>query len=75
MRSLILITMGLLLSHCAVSPYSTQCKRNPAVDGSLIGVMAFIPLSVVATTPIGLGAGAIMGGSYYVTHDAVCSTN
>ena len=63
------------LAGCANARFASndyQCKRNPAVDGVGIGVMTGVPFAVVATTPIGLGVGAIMGGSYYVAHEAIC---
>lgn len=56
----------------AFSQADTQCKRNPAVDGVAVAALTGLPFLVVATPPIGIGAAAIMGGSYYVTHEALC---
>jgi len=70
-----IVLLSLLLSSCAVnlSSYDTQCTRNPKVDGPMIAGMLGIPFAVVSSsTPVGLGIGALMGGAYYVTHEASC---
>lgn len=74
MKILGLCMLCISLVGCAnvLSSTDTQCKRNPAVDGLGIAALTGIPFVVVATTPIGLGVAAIMGGSYYITHEAVC---
>jgi len=74
MKRIVLCMLCISLVGCAnvLSSNDTQCKRNPAVDGLAVAAMTGIPFSIVATTPIGLGVAAIMGGSYYVTHEAVC---
>ena len=71
----IILMVCVSLAGCANARFASndyQCKRNPAVDGVGIGVMTGVPFAVVATTPIGLGVGVIMGGSYYVAHEAIC---
>ena len=71
----IILMVCVSLAGCANARFASndyQCKRNPAVDGVGIGVMTGVPFAVVATTPIGIGVGVIMGGSYYVAHEAIC---
>ena len=71
----IVLMVCVSLAGCANARFASndyQCKRNPAVDGVGIGVMTGVPFAVVATTPIGIGVGVIMGGSYYVAHEAIC---
>ena len=71
----IILMVCVSLAGCANARFASndyQCKRNPAVDGVGIGVMTGVPFAVVATTPIGIGVGAIMGGSYFVAHEAIC---
>ena len=71
----VILMVCVSLAGCANARFASndyQCKRNPAVDGVGIGVMTGVPFAVVATTPIGLGVAAIMGGSYYVAHEAIC---
>lgn len=71
----VILMVCVSLAGCANARFASndyQCKRNPAVDGVGIGVMTGLPFVVVATTPIGLGVGVIMGGSYYVAHEAIC---
>ena len=71
----IILMVCVSLAGCANARFASndyQCKRNPAVDGVGIGVMTGVPFAVVATTPIGLGVAAIMGGSYFVAHEAIC---
>lgn len=71
----VILMVCVSLAGCANARFASndyQCKRNPAVDGVGIGVMTGVPFAVVATTPIGLGVGVIMGGSYYVAHEAIC---
>ena len=75
MKNLFLAICCVSLVSCANARFAsndTQCKRNPAVDG--IGIAAFtgLPFVMVAAPPIGIGVAAIMGGSYYVTHEALC---
>ena len=71
----IILMVCVSLAGCANARFASndyQCKRNPAVDGVGIGVMTGVPFAVVATTPIGLSVGVIMGGAYYVAHEAIC---
>ncbi len=75
MKNLLLVLCCVSLVGCANARFAsndTQCKRNPAVDGVAIAALTGLPLLIVATPPIGLGVAAVMGGSYYVTHEAVC---
>ena len=71
----VILMVCVSLAGCANARFASndyQCKRNPAVDGVGIGVMTGVPFAVVATTPIGIGVGVIMGGSYYVAHETIC---
>lgn len=75
MRKVLLSIICVSLVGCANAQFASgdyQCKRNPAVDGAGIGIMTGVPFAVVASSPIGLGVGVIMGGSYYVAHEAMC---
>ena len=75
MKNLLLVLCCVSLVGCANARFAsndTQCKRNPAVDGVAIAALTGLPFLIVATPPIGIGVAAIMGGSYYVTHEAVC---
>ena len=75
MKNLLLVLCCVSLVGCANARFAsndTQCKRNPAVDGVAIAALTGLPFLVVATPPIGIGVAAVMGGSYYVTHEAVC---
>jgi len=75
MKNLLLVLCCVSLVGCANARFAsndTQCKRNPAVDGLGVAALTGLPFVMVATPPIGLGVAAIMGGSYYVTHEAVC---
>ena len=75
MKNLLLVLCCVSLMGCANARFASndrQCKRNPAVDGVAIAALTGLPLLIVATPPIGLGVAAVMGGSYYVTHEAVC---
>ena len=75
MKNLFLVLCCVSLVGCANARFAsndTQCKRNPAVDGLGVAALTGLPFLVVATPPIGLGVAALMGGSYYVTHEAVC---
>lgn len=75
MKNLLLAVYCVSLFGCANARFAsndTQCKRDPAVDGVAIAALTGLPFLVVATPPIGIGVAAIMGGSYYVTHEAVC---
>ena len=75
MKNLLLVLCCVSLVGCANARFAsndTQCKRNPAVDGVAIAALTGLPFLVVATPPIGIGVAALMGGSYYVAHEAVC---
>ena len=75
MMKAVILMVCVSLAGCANARFASndyQCKRNPAVDGVGIGVMTGVPFAVVASSPIGLGVGVIMGGAYYVTHEAIC---
>lgn len=75
MKNLLLAVYCVSLVGCANARFASndsQCLRDPAVDGVAIAALTGLPLLVVATPPIGIGVAAIMGGSYYVTHEAVC---
>jgi hypothetical protein len=75
MKNLLLVLCCVSLVGCANARFAsndTQCKRNPAVDGLAVAALTGLPFLVVATPPIGIGVAALMGGSYYVTHEAVC---
>ena len=75
MKNLLLVLCCVSLVGCANARFAandTQCKRNPAVDGVAVAALTGLPFVMVATPPIGIGVAAIMGGSYYVTHEAVC---
>lgn len=75
MKNLLLVLCCVSLVGCANARFASndrQCKRNPAVDGVAIAALTGLPFLIVATPPVGIGVAAIMGGSYYVTHEAVC---
>ena len=75
MKNLLLVLCCVSLVGCANARFAsndTQCKRNPAVDGVAIAALTGLPFVMVATPPIGIGVAAVMGGSYYVAHEAVC---
>ena len=75
MKNLLLAVCCVSLVSCANARFASndsQCKRDPVVDGVAIAALTGLPFLVVATPPIGIGVAAIMGGSYYVTHEAVC---
>ena len=75
MKNLLLVLCCVSLVGCANAKFAsndTQCKRNPAVDGLAVAALTGLPFLVVATPPIGIGVAALMGGSYYVAHEAVC---
>ena len=75
MKNLLLVLCCVSLVGCANAKFAsndTQCKRNPAVDGLGVAALTGLPFVMVATPPIGIGVAALMGGSYYVTHEAVC---
>jgi hypothetical protein len=75
MRKVLLSLICVSLVGCANAKFAsndTQCKRNPAVDGLAVAALTGLPFVMVATPPIGIGVAALMGGSYYVTHEAVC---
>jgi hypothetical protein len=75
MKNLLLVLCCVSLVGCANAKFAsndTQCKRNPAVDGLAVAALTGLPFVMVATPPIGIGVAALMGGSYYVTHEAVC---
>ena len=76
MKNLLLVLCCVSLVGCANARFASndsQCLRNPAVDGLAVAAMTGVPFYIVATTPIGLGVAAIMGGSYFVAHDAMCN--
>jgi hypothetical protein len=71
----VILSFCIFLAGCANARFASndyQCKRNPAVDGIGIATMTGVPFAVVATPPIGIGVGVIMGGSYFVAHEAIC---
>lgn len=75
MKNLLLVLCCVSLVGCANARFASndrQCKRNPAVDGIGVAALTGLPFLVVATPPIGIGVAAVMGGSYYVAHEAVC---
>ena len=75
MKNLLLAVYCVSLVSCANARFASndsQCKRNPAVDGIGVAALTGLPLLIVATPPIGIGVAALMGGSYYVAHEAVC---
>ena len=75
MKNLLLAVYCVSLGSCANARFASndsQCKRNPAVDGIGVAALTGLPLLIVATPPIGIGVAALMGGSYYVAHEAVC---
>lgn len=75
MKNLLLVLCCVSLVGCANARFASndsQCVRNPAVDGVAVAALTGLPFLVVATPPIGFGVAAIMGSSYYVTHEAVC---
>ena len=75
MKNLLLVLCCVSLVSCANARFASndsQCKRDPAVDGVAIAALTGLPLLIVATPPIGIGVAALMGGSYYVAHEAVC---
>ena len=75
MRVLFISILCASLIGCANARFASndrQCKRNPAVDGIGVAALTGIPFLIVATPPIGIGVAALMGGSYYVAHEAVC---
>ena len=75
MKNLLLVLCCVSLVGCANARFAsndTQCKRNPAVDGVAIAALTGLPFVMVATPPIGIGVAALMGGSYYVAHEAIC---
>ena len=75
MRALLLCILCVSLVGCANARFASndsQCKRNPAVDGIGVAALTGLPFLIAATPPVGIGVAAIMGGSYYVTHEALC---
>ena len=73
----ILSFVFLMLSSCSMSQYKNetygQCRTNPAIDGTAITFITGIPLAIASSsTPLGIGAGIIMGGGYYIAHNATC---
>ena len=74
-----ILILSLLLTGCSLSPYvnetNYQCKTNPKVDGLAIGSLTGISLGIAsASTPVGLGAGILMGGSYALAHNSTCKS-
>lgn len=75
MKNLLLVLCCVSLVGCANARFASndsQCLRDPAVDGVAVAALTGLPFLIVATPPIGIGVAAIMGSSYYVTHEAVC---
>ena len=75
MKNLLLAVYCVSLVSCANARFASndsQCKRNPAVDGVAVAALTGLPFVMVATPPIGIGVAALMGGSYYVAHEALC---
>lgn len=75
MRKLIVLGLCLSMVSCANAKFAandTQCKRNNKVDGLAIGTMTAIPIAVVGPAAVAVGAGVMFGGSYFVTHEAIC---
>ena len=71
----ILLALCLSLAGCGSARFAAedrQCKQNNTVDGIAIGTLIATPLFVVAPPAVAVGAGALMGGSYFVTHEALC---
>ena len=74
-----ILLLSLLLTSCSLSRYANetnyQCKTDPVVDGIAIGSLAGISLGIAsASTPIGLGAAIVMGGSYALAHNSTCKS-
>lgn len=75
MRKLILLGLCLSMVSCANARFAandTQCKRNNAVDGVAIATFIALPISVVGPAAVAVGAGVMSGGSYFITHEAIC---
>lgn len=78
MRLLLICMLCFSLMSCELRRYRNetygQCETNPKVDGAAIGVMSGVSLGIAsASTPIGLVSGLLVGGSYFVAHDAMCN--
>jgi len=74
-----ILLISLLLTSCSLSPYvnetNYQCKTNPKVDGLAIGSLAGISLGIASSsTPLGIGAAIVMGGSYTLAHNSTCKS-
>lgn len=75
MRKLIVLSLCLSLMGCEQARFAasdSQCKRNNKVDGLAISAIVTVPLIVVAPAAVAVGAGVAMGGSYFITHEALC---
>ena len=77
MRALLIGVLCLSLIGCELRRYKNetyeQCETNPKVDGSVLGTLAGVSLGIAsASTPMGLVSGLLVGGSYFVAHDAMC---
>jgi len=78
MRHLLIVMLCFSLMGCELRRYKNetyeQCKTNPKVDGAALGTLAGVSLGVAsASTPMGLVSGLLVGGSYFVAHDAMCN--
>ena len=78
MRLLLIGMLCFSLMGCELRRYKNetyeQCKTNPHVDGAAIGGLAGVSLGIASSsTPIGLVSGLLVGGSYFVAHDAMCN--
>jgi hypothetical protein len=74
-----ILLLSFLLTSCSLSPYRNetynQCGTNPKVDGLAIGSLTGLALGIAsASTPIGLGAAIVMGGSYALAHSSTCKS-
>jgi hypothetical protein len=77
MRLTLIALLILTLSGCALRQYRNetvgQCETSPKVDGAALGTLAGVSLGVAsASTPMGVVSGLLVGGSYFVAHDAMC---
>ena len=80
MRALLLSMLCLSLMGCELRRYKnetySQCETNPKVDGAALGTLAGVSLGIAsASTPMGIVSGLLVGGSYFVAHDAMCKAS
>lgn len=80
MKSVIITILCLTLMGCELRRYRNetygQCETNPKVDGAALGTLAGVSLGVAsASTPMGIVSGLLVGGSYFVAHDAMCKAS